>query len=146
MGVKPDGLNINEGCGSTNPDLLRATVLKQGADLGIALDGDGDRVLMVDHKGELVDGDELLFIIARIRHESGSLEGPVVGTLMSNLGLEQRLQRENIDFIRAQVGDRYVMELLQQTMVLSVVSHPVILSAWTALRPVTVWYPHCRCW
>jgi phosphoglucosamine mutase len=114
VGVKPDGLNINEGCGSTNPDLLRATVLEQGADLGIALDGDGDRVLMVDHKGELVDGDELLYIIARNRHESGSLQGPVIGTLMSNLGLEHALQRENIDFVRSQVGDRYVMELLQQ--------------------------------
>ena len=81
VGVKPDGLNINEGCGSTNPDLLRATVLEHGADLGIALDGDGDRLLMIDHKGELVDGDELLYIIARSRLESGNLEGPVVGTL-----------------------------------------------------------------
>ena len=114
VGVNPDGLNINEGCGSTNPDLLRATVLDQGADLGIALDGDGDRLLMIDHKGELVDGDELLFIIAQSRHEGGSLEGPVVGTLMSNLGLEHALQRKNIEFVRAQVGDRYVMELLQR--------------------------------
>jgi phosphoglucosamine mutase len=114
VGVHPDGLNINEDCGSTNPDLLRATVLEQGADLGIALDGDGDRLLMVDHKGELVDGDELLFIIAQSRHEGSGLEGPVVGTLMSNLGLEHALQRENIEFVRARVGDRYVMELLQQ--------------------------------
>ncbi|VAW73538.1 Phosphoglucosamine mutase [hydrothermal vent metagenome] len=114
IGVNPDGLNINEGCGSTNPDLLSQTVLEQGADLGIALDGDGDRLLMIDHKGELVDGDELLFIIARNRHQSGQLEGPVVGTLMSNLGLEHALQRENIEFVRARVGDRYVMELLQQ--------------------------------
>jgi phosphoglucosamine mutase len=114
VGVSPDGLNINDGCGSTNPDLLRKTVLDEGADLGIALDGDGDRVLMVDHKGELIDGDELLFIIAQSRHENGSLEGPVVGTLMSNLGLEHALQQKNIDFVRAQVGDRYVMELLQQ--------------------------------
>jgi phosphoglucosamine mutase len=114
VGVHPDGLNINEDCGSTNPDLLRATVLEQGADLGIALDGDGDRLLMVDHKGELVDGDELLFIIAQSRHEGSCLEGPVVGTLMSNLGLEHALQRENIEFVRARVGDRYVMELLQQ--------------------------------
>ncbi len=114
VGVHPDGLNINEGCGSTQPDLLRETVLQQGADLGIALDGDGDRLIMVDHKGELVDGDELLYIIAQSRHETGSLEGPVVGTLMSNLGLEHALQRDNIAFIRANVGDRYVMELLQQ--------------------------------
>jgi phosphoglucosamine mutase len=114
VGVSPDGLNINDGCGSTNPDLLRKTVLDEGANLGIALDGDGDRVLMVDHKGELIDGDELLFIIAQSRHENGSLEGPVVGTLMSNLGLEHALQQKNIDFVRAQVGDRYVMELLRQ--------------------------------
>lgn len=114
IGVNPDGLNINEGCGSTNPGLLSKTVLEQGADLGIALDGDGDRLLMIDHKGELVDGDELLFIIAQNRHQSGQLQGPVVGTLMSNLGLEHALQRENIEFVRARVGDRYVMELLQQ--------------------------------
>ena len=114
IGVKPDGLNINQNCGSTMPNLLRETVLKEGADLGIALDGDGDRVIMVDHKGELVDGDELLFIIAASRKENDQLSGPVVGTLMSNLGLEHALQQRDIEFRRANVGDRYVLEMLNQ--------------------------------
>ena len=114
IGVKPDGLNINQDCGSTMPNLLRETVLKEGADLGIALDGDGDRVIMVDHKGELVDGDELLFIIAASRKENDQLSGPVVGTLMSNLGLEHALQQQDIEFRRANVGDRYVLEMLNQ--------------------------------
>ncbi|HFD81609.1 MAG TPA: phosphoglucosamine mutase [Gammaproteobacteria bacterium] len=113
IGVEPDGLNINEGCGSTHPARLREEVLKQGADLGIALDGDGDRLIMVDHQGEEVDGDELLFIIANSRREAGCLDGPVVGTLMSNLGLEHALQQQSVEFLRARVGDRYVMELLR---------------------------------
>jgi len=113
MGVNPDGLNINQGCGSTAPEGLRERVLAEKADLGIALDGDGDRVLMVDNTGELVDGDELLYIIARARAGNGKLSGPVVGTLMSNLGLELALQGEGIAFLRADVGDRYVMEMLQ---------------------------------
>ncbi len=112
IGTEPDGLNINAGCGSTQPRRLQEEVLRLGADLGIALDGDGDRVIMVDHKGELVDGDELLFIIARSRQESGMLRGPVVGTLMSNLGLEHALAAQGIGFHRARVGDRYVMEML----------------------------------
>jgi phosphoglucosamine mutase len=112
IGNRPDGLNINAGVGSTQPAELQRTVLEQGADLGIALDGDGDRVIMVDHKGEIVDGDELLYIIARSRLNEGSLSGAVVGTLMSNLGLEVALKRDGIDFKRAKVGDRYVMELL----------------------------------
>lgn len=112
IGNRPDGLNINAGVGSTQPAELQRTVLEQGADLGIALDGDGDRVIMVDHKGEIVDGDELLYIIARSRLSEGSLSGAVVGTLMSNLGLEVALKRDGIDFKRAKVGDRYVMELL----------------------------------
>ena len=114
IGVEPDGLNINQACGSTQPELLQKVVLEHKADVGIALDGDGDRVMMVDHKGELVDGDELLFIIARSRQQEGTLHGGVVGTLMSNLGLEHALQSSNIDFVRANVGDRYVLELLQQ--------------------------------
>ncbi|MGW8311113.1 MAG: phosphoglucosamine mutase [Thiogranum sp.] len=113
IGVTPDGLNINQGCGSTAPEGLRERVLAEKADLGIALDGDGDRVLMVDNTGELVDGDELLYIIARARAGNGKLTGPVVGTLMSNLGLELALQGEGIVFLRANVGDRYVMEMLQ---------------------------------
>jgi phosphoglucosamine mutase len=115
IGVEPDGLNINQACGSTQPELLQKAVLEHKADLGIALDGDGDRLMMVDHVGELVDGDELLFIIARSRQREGALKGGVVGTLMSNLGLEHALQSHNIDFVRANVGDRYVLELLQQS-------------------------------
>jgi phosphoglucosamine mutase len=112
IGIEPNGLNINDEVGSTKPAGLQRTVLEHDADLGIALDGDGDRLIMVDHKGEIVDGDELLYIIARSRLSEGSLNGAVVGTLMSNLGLEVALRREGIDFKRAKVGDRYVMELL----------------------------------
>jgi phosphoglucosamine mutase len=113
IGVSPDGLNINQACGSTAPAALRERVLTEKADLGIALDGDGDRVLMIDHTGGLVDGDELLYIIARARSVAGKLSGPVVGTLMSNLGLELALKDEGIAFMRARVGDRYVLEMLQ---------------------------------
>jgi len=114
IGVEPNGLNINEECGSTLPKHLCERVLEEGADLGIALDGDGDRVILVDHKGELVDGDELLFIIAASRKENEQLSGPVVGTLMSNLGLEHALRELDIVFKRARVGDRYVMEMLNE--------------------------------
>lgn len=111
LGSQPDGLNINKGCGSTHPEALREAVLERRADVGVALDGDGDRVIMVDHRGEVVDGDELLFVIARERHAVNPLDG-VVGTLMSNLGLELALQAQGIGFERAAVGDRYVMERL----------------------------------
>jgi phosphoglucosamine mutase len=113
IGVAPDGFNINQECGSTHPQATRAAVLEHGADLGIALDGDGDRVIMVDHKGEVVDGDELLYIIAQSRAQTRTLSGAVVGTLMSNFGLEQALRAQGIDFKRAAVGDRYVMEMLR---------------------------------
>ena len=109
---KPDGLNINEGCGATNTGLLEQVVVEQKADLGIALDGDGDRIMMVDEVGEQLDGDEILFIITQHLKRRGKLHGGVVGTLMSNFGLEQALAREEIPFIRAKVGDRYVMEQL----------------------------------
>ena len=114
MGAEPDGLNINQNCGSTEPRLLQASVLEHKADLGIALDGDGDRLIMVDHQGELVDGDDILFIIARGRQRAGLCKGHVVGTLMSNLGLEHALEKHGITLHRANVGDRYVMEKLQQ--------------------------------
>ncbi|MCL5668884.1 MAG: phosphoglucosamine mutase, partial [Gammaproteobacteria bacterium] len=114
LGAEPDGLNINANCGSTHPQDLQRAVLKHGADLGIALDGDGDRVIMVDHKGELVDGDELLFIIALSRLEEKTLRGGVAGTLMSNFGLELALKQRGVEFQRAAVGDRYVLELLNQ--------------------------------
>lgn len=110
---KPDGLNINESCGSTHPDKLRAEVISQRADLGIAFDGDGDRVLMVDHHGALVDGDELLFIIAASKFSPQAGWSGVVGTLMSNLGLEVALRSRGIEFVRSKVGDRYVMADLQ---------------------------------
>jgi phosphoglucosamine mutase len=114
IGCSPNGRNINADCGSTYPELLQATVTGVGADLGIALDGDGDRLLMVDREGNLLDGDQLLFILANARHKEGTLAGPVVGTLMSNLGLEKALEERGIEFMRAKVGDRYVLELLQK--------------------------------
>lgn len=115
LSAQPNGLNINDNCGSTHMGQLQAAVLAEQADLGIAFDGDGDRVLMVDHTGAIVDGDELLFIIARDLHERGRLQGGVVGTLMSNLGLELALEELKIPFVRANVGDRYVIaELLER--------------------------------
>ncbi len=111
---EPDGLNINEKCGATKPEQLQKAVIEYRADLGIALDGDGDRLIMVDHKGEIVDGDELIFIIAKARKLAGHLTGPVIGTLMSNLGMEHALKKLKIQLLRANVGDRYVMELLKQ--------------------------------
>jgi len=115
MGAEPNGLNINKDCGSTEPKLLQAAVLENKADLGIALDGDGDRLIMVDHRGELVDGDELLFVIARAQQRAGNKHPVIVGTLMSNLGLEQALQSHDMALHRAKVGDRYVMEMLKET-------------------------------
>jgi len=119
MGIAPDGLNINLECGSTKPAALRERVQAEGADLGIALDGDGDRVIMIDHKGEILDGDELLFIIARDRLRAGSRFNAVVGTLMTNLGLEVALRALGLDLHRVKVGDRYVMErLLAENLIL----------------------------
>ncbi|MBV1914945.1 MAG: phosphoglucosamine mutase [Pseudomonadales bacterium] len=109
LGIEPDGLNINRDAGSTNPENLAKKVLEVGADIGIAFDGDGDRVVMVDHTGRVVDGDEILYVIAADQKQSGRLKGGVVGTLMSNLGMEQALARLDIPFSRANVGDRYVM-------------------------------------
>ncbi|PKO53608.1 MAG: phosphoglucosamine mutase [Betaproteobacteria bacterium HGW-Betaproteobacteria-20] len=114
IGNKPDGLNINEQVGSTHPQALQKTVLEYGADLGIAFDGDGDRVMMVDAKGNLLDGDQLLYIIALGLQAKGELKGGVAGTLMTNLALEHGLQKHNIPFARAKVGDRYVLELLNE--------------------------------
>ena len=110
MGVQPDGLNINDACGSTSPKALCQAVLERDADLGIAFDGDGDRVVMVDSTGKLLDGDQLLYIIAAHRQRDGLLHGGVVGTLMTNLGFEHALGRLAIPFVRAKVGDRYVLE------------------------------------
>ncbi|MDX1635141.1 MAG: phosphoglucosamine mutase [Marinobacter sp.] len=112
IGADPDGLNINLNVGSTHLDSLCKAVVDKGADLGIAFDGDGDRVLMVDRDGSEIDGDELLFVIASQRQAAGTLKGGVVGTLMTNLGVELALQDQGIEFERAKVGDRYVMERL----------------------------------
>ncbi len=114
IGDEPDGLNINFECGSTYPDHLVTRVKVEGADLGIAFDGDGDRVLMVDNKGEVVDGDELLYIIARSRLSAGEDVGGVVGTLMTNLGMELAVKELGLDFARSKVGDRYVLETLNE--------------------------------
>ncbi len=119
LGVTPDGLNINLDCGSTKPAALCAMVAEQRADLGIAFDGDGDRVIMVDHRGEILDGDELLFVIARDRLRTGARFNAVVGTLMTNLGLEVALRALGLELRRARVGDRYVMEcLLAENLIL----------------------------
>lgn len=114
IGCSPNGRNINLRCGSTAPELLQLTVSGVGADVGIALDGDGDRLVMVDHLGRLVDGDQLMYVIARDRLAHGGLQGPVVGTVMSNLGLELALREAGVEFRRAQVGDRYVLAMLKE--------------------------------
>jgi phosphoglucosamine mutase len=114
VGCSPNGRNINEGVGSTRPDLLRLTVSGVRANVGIALDGDGDRVVMVDERGEMVDGDGLLFILATDRLRTKTLQGPVVGTVMTNLGLELALQELGIEFHRAKVGDRQVLAMLRE--------------------------------
>ncbi len=115
IGCSPNGRNINKGCGSTDLELLRKTVPAVGAAVGIALDGDGDRVVMVDETGGVVDGDQILYVLAKARHQHGQLQGPVIGTVMSNLGLEHAFRDAGIAFERAKVGDRYVLELLRST-------------------------------
>ena len=112
VGTRPNGLNINQNCGSTYPEFVSQAVLKHGADLGIALDGDGDRVVMVNAKGETVTGDELLYILAVARQDKGLLQGGVIGTVMSNFGLELALKKRNIPFVRSPVGDRHVHKAL----------------------------------
>jgi len=113
IGCSPNGKNINAGCGSMEPELLQLTVPAVKGDVGVALDGDGDRVVMVDEAGNLIDGDQLLYVLAMDRKNTGALTGPVVGTVMSNLGLEHALRAMDIDFRRASVGDRYVLETLR---------------------------------
>lgn len=114
LGDKPDGFNINQSCGSTSPEILRQKVVNAEADIGIALDGDGDRVLLVDRHGNVINGDQILYIIAKDRYQKGLLHGGVVGTLMSNYGLETALGKLGIPFLRTKVGDRYVLESLHE--------------------------------
>lgn len=113
MGDKPDGFNINRNCGSTDPEALKQMVLQTQADIGIALDGDGDRVILIDAEGRVVNGDQILYIIACDRKQRNVLHGGIVGTQMSNFGLEKALEAMGIEFARANVGDRYVLELLK---------------------------------
>lgn len=114
IGTEPNGLNINRNVGATSMKAVTDSVLENQADLGFALDGDGDRLMLVDHKGNVIDGDQIVYIIARDVLKSGQLKGGVVGTVMSNLGLEVALATLGVPFIRSKVGDRYVLELLQQ--------------------------------
>ncbi|MGH8231358.1 MAG: phosphoglucosamine mutase, partial [Steroidobacteraceae bacterium] len=114
IGCSPNGRNINDSCGSTAPQLLQLTVPGVHAHVGVAFDGDGDRVVMVDHLGRLVDGDQLLYVLASAAHAAGQLRGPVVGTVMSNFGLELALRRLGLEFIRAPVGDRHVLAKLKE--------------------------------
>ena len=114
IGDRPDGFNINRAVGSTHPQALQLAVLEQGADIGIAFDGDGDRVQLVDRNGEIADGDDILYVLAHAWHANGQLEGPVVGTLMSNYGLQLALGKLDVPLIRANVGDRYVLQQMKQ--------------------------------
>ncbi len=113
IGAKPNGLNINEDCGSTHPNTLAAAVLQNRADIGIAFDGDGDRVMMVDSKGQIIDGDEILYIITKARMAAGDKQQGIAGTLMSNMGLELAIREMGLQFERTAVGDRYVLECLR---------------------------------
>ena len=114
IGAEPNGKNINDGYGATAPENLRKAVVEHHADIGIALDGDGDRLIMADAAGKLYDGDQLLYVIAKHRQANGKMQGGVVGTLMTNLAFEHAMRKLGIPFKRARVGDRYVMEVLQQ--------------------------------
>jgi len=115
LGTKPDGTNINDGCGSTSPEVLRETVVASGADLGLALDGDADRLIVVDEKGQMVDGDQLMALIALSQQRRGTLRGGgIVATVMSNLGLERKLAEHGLDMHRTAVGDRYVLEAMRE--------------------------------
>jgi phosphoglucosamine mutase len=116
LGVQPDGININDECGSTHPDLMRETVVASGADIGLALDGDADRLIVADEKGNPVDGDQLMALIALGLQARGGLKGEaVVATVMSNLGLERKLDEAGLKLVRTQVGDRYVLEEMRRS-------------------------------
>ena len=133
LAADPDGMNINDACGSTHPEAMAAKVVEVGADVGIAFDGDGDRVVMADHNGNLVDGDELLYVIARHAARDGRLKGGVVGTSMSNLGLERALGKAGIPFARTQVGDRFVIEAMRRVR---------LGTRWRVVRPYRLLTAH----
>ena len=116
LGVSPNGLNINDECGSTHPEALRETVVASGADIGLALDGDADRLIVVDEKGRLVDGDQLMALISLGLKSRGELRGDaVIATVMSNLGLERKLGEHGLKLVRTAVGDRYVLEEMRRS-------------------------------
>jgi len=115
LGVEPNGTNINDGYGATSPEALTEAVVSTGADFGVALDGDGDRLIMVDHLGSIVDGDEILYILAKSRQSTGYQGSSVVGTLMTNLGVEHALNRLGINLLRSAVGDRHVIQLMNES-------------------------------
>ncbi|MGH8123105.1 MAG: phosphoglucosamine mutase, partial [Rudaea sp.] len=114
IGIQPDGFNINAGCGATDLSLLKRTTVEHRADLGIAFDGDGDRVQMVDHTGGVADGDDIVYLLARDMQAQGRLHGPVVGTAMTNYGVERAIGKLGVPFLRARVGDRYVLQMLRE--------------------------------
>jgi phosphoglucosamine mutase len=114
IGNEPDGININHGVGSTNPEIMAKKVKELRADVGIALDGDGDRCIMADHTGKVIDGDDIVYVLAKSRYQQRTLHTPVVGTLMSNLGLERAIEKFGVQFLRANVGDKYVLEMLNE--------------------------------
>lgn len=145
IGSKPDGVNINSACGSTSPEAMCARVLETGADIGIALDGDGDRVILCDAKGRVIDGDQILCRIVTDHHKAGTLSATsAVATIMSNMGMERRLKERGIGLERTAVGDRYVVERCAKSVRMSEASSPATWSCSTMRRPVTVWWPHCR--
>lgn len=136
IGDQPNGMNINDEVGATSTGRIRETVINSQADLGIALDGDGDRIMMVNRHGKVIDGDEILYILACDAQNRGVLKGGVVGTQMSNLGLELALGRRDIPFLRSKVGDRYVMELLKKMAGASVVKTRAIFLILIMVQPV----------
>ncbi len=146
IGVEPDGFNINRDAGSTAPGALVKKVREVRADIGIALDGDADRVLIVDEAGKLVDGDQLMAAIAQSWQEDGRLARPgIVATLMSNLGLERYLEGIGLSLMRTAVGDRYVLEYMRRDRdLISAASSPATLSSWIIARPATDSLPPCR--
>ena len=145
IGVEPNGLNINDGCGSTDPNLLKETVVASGADIGLALDGDADRLIVVDEEGETVDGDQLMALIGSSWHRRGRLRGGgIVSTVMSNLGLERYLSGLGLKLERTQVGDRYVLEAMRARAIMSAASSPATSSSPNMRRPATGWSRGCR--